>query len=49
MVLIITGASRGIGASLALELTRNGHQVLLVARNMKRLEEVASACNKEAG
>ena len=49
MIILITGASRGIGASLAAEFTRLDHQVLLVSRNKRKLEEVASACNKAAG
>jgi NAD(P)-dependent dehydrogenase (short-subunit alcohol dehydrogenase family) len=49
MVILITGASRGIGAATAPLLTGSGHTVLLVSRNRRRLEEVAGACNREAG
>jgi len=49
MVIMITGASRGIGASLALELTGSGHTVLMVSRNRTRLEELVGKCNKAAG
>jgi short-subunit dehydrogenase len=49
MVLLITGASRGIGAALAAQLTRMDHQVLLVSRNIRNLEEIASTCNRTAG
>ncbi|MGM0475141.1 MAG: SDR family NAD(P)-dependent oxidoreductase, partial [Bacteroidota bacterium] len=33
MVILITGASRGVGAALARKLTGAGHTVLLVSRN----------------
>lgn len=36
----ITGASSGIGEALALELNQEGHQVILSARNVSKLEEV---------
>lgn len=49
MVILITGASRGIGAATAPLLTGSGHTVLLVSRNKKRLEEVAGECNRQAG
>ena len=49
MVIMITGASKGIGASLARALTASGHRVLLVSRNRARLEEVAGSCNEKAG
>lgn len=48
MVILISGASRGIGASLARQLTASGHRVLLVSRNRVRLEEVVAQCNEEA-
>lgn len=49
MVILISGASRGIGASLARQLTVSGHKVLLVSRNRARLEKVVAQCNEEAG
>ncbi len=49
MVILITGASRGIGAALAREFTESGHGVLLVSRNRKALEKIAEACNRDAG
>lgn len=49
MVILLTGASRGIGAALAKEFTKDGHSVLLVSRNQSNLEKVASECNREAG
>ncbi len=36
----ITGASSGIGAALAQELSRQGSTIILSARNIKKLEEV---------
>src|SRR5947209_19489335 len=38
---VVTGASSGIGAELARELSRRGHHVTLVARRRDRLEELA--------
>jgi 3-oxoacyl-[acyl-carrier protein] reductase len=49
MVILITGAGRGIGAATARLLTEQGHTVLLVSRNRKQLEEVAAECNRLAG
>jgi len=37
---VVTGASRGIGAEIARELARNGARVSLVARNMAALERL---------
>lgn len=39
---LITGASQGIGAALALELARNGFGVVLTARNAGALQKVAA-------
>ena len=49
MVILITGASKGIGAALAESLTGSGHTVILVARNRTRLEQVVAGCNEKAG
>jgi NAD(P)-dependent dehydrogenase (short-subunit alcohol dehydrogenase family) len=38
---VVTGASRGIGRAIALDLARGGADVVLVARNEDRLREVA--------
>src|SRR5688572_184775 len=43
---LITGASTGIGHELAKLFARDGHQLVLVARNHKRLETVAEECRK---
>ncbi|HTI79915.1 MAG TPA: SDR family oxidoreductase [Acetobacteraceae bacterium] len=42
-VALVTGASRGIGASIAQELAREGVQVCLAARDTARLEAVAAS------
>ena len=43
-VTLVTGASRGIGRSVALVLAERGSDVALAARDEKRLEEVAEEC-----
>lgn len=40
----ITGASAGLGKSLALEYAKEGRTLFLAARNQERLEEVAYLC-----
>jgi NAD(P)-dependent dehydrogenase (short-subunit alcohol dehydrogenase family) len=51
-VALVTGANRGIGAAIAMELAREGVHVCLVARDMTKLNEVAGtirdACNVRA-
>ena len=39
---LITGANRGIGAAIALELAKEGVHVCLVARDLTKLNEVAT-------
>lgn len=41
------GASSGIGASTALEFAKNGAKLVLAARNVERLNEVASQCSSK--
>ena len=46
-VVVITGASSGIGASLAIKLSGYGHRVALAARRKKELDEVAARYSAE--
>src|SRR5882762_113365 len=41
-IALITGASRGIGKACAIALSDAGARVVLAARNMEKLEEVAA-------
>ncbi|KAJ3675803.1 hypothetical protein LUZ60_004845 [Juncus effusus] len=43
-VVLITGASSGIGEHLAYEYAKRGARLVLVARRVKSLEEVAETC-----
>lgn len=45
-VVIITGASKGIGAELARQLAAKGAKLVLAARSEKELEAVAEDCRK---
>jgi short-subunit dehydrogenase len=45
-VLVITGASKGIGAELARQLGAKGARLVLAARSEKELEAVAADCRK---
>ncbi len=46
---IITGASAGIGRSLALLLARQGAKVAIAARRADRLEQLAEECRQAGG
>ncbi len=45
----VTGASRGIGRACALELSKAGAKVALAARDLGKLEEVASQIRSAGG
>ncbi len=46
-VVIVTGASSGIGAALARDFSRKGARVVVSARRKDRLEQVAQICRGE--
>jgi short-subunit dehydrogenase len=46
---IVTGASAGIGRSLALKLAEQGAKVALAARRVDRLEQIAGECRQRGG
>jgi short-subunit dehydrogenase len=48
-VVIVTGASAGIGKSMALQLASQGAKVVLAARRADRLEQVAVECRQHGG
>lgn len=48
-VMLITGASSGLGRALALRAGELGATVILIARNKERLREVSKEINKKAG
>ena len=48
-VVIVTGASRGIGAAMARRLAESGAWLALAARSREDLEAVAEACRRRGG
>lgn len=48
-VVIVTGASAGIGKSLALQLAGQGAKVAIAGRRTERLEQVAAECRQMGG
>jgi short-subunit dehydrogenase len=49
LVVIITGASSGIGREMALQLADQGARLALAARQLDKLEEVAAECRRRGG
>src|ERR1019366_10456670 len=47
-VAIITGASRGIGRSIAQLLSAEGMNLVIAARSGEQLDEVVKSCHSEA-
>jgi NAD(P)-dependent dehydrogenase (short-subunit alcohol dehydrogenase family) len=47
--ILVTGASRGLGAALARELAQRGARLLLVARGERELEHVAAGIRQSGG
>ncbi len=48
-LILITGASSGIGAELTKQFTRRGHTVLAIARNSGRLEHLCAEIRQKGG
>ncbi len=44
--IVITGASSGIGETIALEMAKDKHHFFLTARNQERLSKVAENLDK---
>lgn len=45
-IIVVTGASSGIGEAIAKKLAKNEYQVVLVARNKERLEKITKEINE---
>ncbi len=48
-VVVVTGASRGIGAAVAQDLSQHGYWVWMVARDSDSLQRVASSIRDQGG
>lgn len=47
--IIITGASQGIGAEIALKLSTQGYHTILLARNIEKMEQIAALIHEMGG
>lgn len=48
-IVVVTGASSGIGKELALQFAEKGAWLVIAARNIQKLEEVKNECEKFGG
>ena len=48
MYALVTGASSGIGLEIAKELDKKGYNIILAARNIKKLEEIKKELSNKA-
>ena len=48
-VVLVTGASSGIGAQVAADFASRGARVALAARRADRLQQVAETCREQGG
>jgi NAD(P)-dependent dehydrogenase (short-subunit alcohol dehydrogenase family) len=48
-VVVVTGASSGLGRAAALELARRGARVVIAARSVGKLEDTRRACREAGG
>lgn len=45
-VALVTGASSGIGAAIAIKFTEEGSKVAIVGRNESKLRNISDICEK---
>jgi NAD(P)-dependent dehydrogenase (short-subunit alcohol dehydrogenase family) len=46
--ILMTGATSGLGKVAALSLAKNGHQLIILARNSRKADELVAACGEWA-